>query len=314
MMNPLPLNCRPSSRRLSGALSLVLVAGFAACGGTSTSTHTDAGADTHATGGTTGSGGKSATGGQTGSGGASGTGGAQSTGGANGSGGAAGGSNGSGGAANTGGTAGGNGGRGGNGGNGTGGSAGAGGKGGGGNGGSGNGGTTATGGRGGNGGGGTGGAGGQTGACTFDSTYTIAEGGGLVGLTKTTKLIPPNTYSATRINFLSDAGAASCTPALPACHDATLIDVSDVEAALEHPDVKAVFASTTPAIYGNLGVADAPSFGVLRTDGHGFSEGLACTVASGTCNPAPAGVRALIDLLKALNTQQLADPSCSAVK
>ena len=308
MTNPLPLNCRLSSRQFVGALSLVLVAGFAACGGTSTSTHTDAGTDTHATGGTNGSGGKSATGGQPGSGGASG----------------------SGGAANTGGTAGGQGGNGGKGGNtgtggngGTGGSAGAGGKGGGGNGGGGNGGTSATGGKGGNGGGGNGGtgsggaggAGGQLGACTFDTTYSMSEGGGLVGLTRTMKLIPPSTYSATRINFLSDAGAvASCTPALPACHDATLIDVSDVEVALEHPDVKAVFASTTPAIYGNLGVADAPSFGVARPDGHGFSEGLSCTIASATCNPTPAGVRALIALLKALNTQQLADPTCAGVK
>jgi hypothetical protein len=169
------------------------------------------------------------------------------------------------------------------------------------------------GGRGGNTGGAVG-AGGQVGACAFSSTYTVMEGAGLIGISHITHLTPPQTFDSNRQDFRTDAAAPSCSPALPACHDAALIDVSDVEAAVAHADVQAAFAQATPPQYGDRGIADGPYFSFTRADGRGLGEGIACTTASATCTPTPGGVRTLLQLLKALLTQQRADASCADVR
>jgi hypothetical protein len=160
-----------------------------------------------------------------------------------------------------------------------------------------------------------GGAGGQGGSCAFASTYTIVDGGGLVIMLDTATLSPPAGFHYERQFFrLNDAGNISCSPAMPACRDSTRVDVSDVEAAIAHPDVQAALAMATRPIYGNRGVADAPSFNFTRADGRGFSAGIPCSPASALCTPIPAGVSALAEVIRMLIDQQLTDASCAALR
>ena len=100
---------------------------------------------------------------------------------------------------------------------------------------------------------------------------------------------------------------------MPACHDPTRVDVSDVGAAVDHPDVQSALAQPTPQIYGERLVADGPGFAFTLSSGRGFSVGFECATASSTCTPTPPGVQALVQLLRTLLTQQLADPSCAGV-
>jgi len=102
----------------------------------------------------------------------------------------------------------------------------------------------------------------------------------------------------------------SCTPALPAC-GSTKIDVSDIEAAMANADVQAAFAAASEPSYGERNVADGPSFEVVRSTGGKFVDGLECMTASASCTPTPAGVHTLVQLLKDLITQQMADPTCT---
>jgi hypothetical protein len=159
---------------------------------------------------------------------------------------------------------------------------------------------------------GTGGGGGN-GSCTFATTYTILDGGGLVAMADTATLTPPNAFHYTRDFFRQDAGPLSCDPAMPACGDAAKIDVRDVEAAVAHADVQAALAMNAPPTYGNRAVADGPNFNFMRADGRGFNAGLNCDTPSTTCAPIPPGVSALVQLLRDLIKQQRMDPSCSAI-
>jgi hypothetical protein len=174
------------------------------------------------------------------------------------------------------------------------------------------GGTAGTAGRGGAGGSGAaagaGGGGGMTLTCAFSTTYTVVESGGLVGIVRTTTLTPPNSY---RLQGRQVATPGSCMPALPACGAAT-IDVSDLEAAIAHPDVAAAFAAGTA--FGEKNVLDGSTTQYSRAGGGSFNVGYDCTTASATCTPTPAGVKALVRVIADLNTQQLADPSCAGVR
>jgi len=160
---------------------------------------------------------------------------------------------------------------------------------------------------------GTTGAGGAGGVCSFASTYTIRDGGGLTPMADTATLTPPNAFHYVRDFFRQDAGQLSCDPAMPACGDGAKVDVRDVEAAIAHPDVQAALAMTTVPTYGNRGVADGPNFNFMRADGRGFNAGIACDTPSATCTPIPPGVSALVQLLRDLIRQQRMDPLCSAI-
>ncbi len=158
---------------------------------------------------------------------------------------------------------------------------------------------------------GTGGAGGNAPVCAFSTTYKFSDGGGFVPVAKHATLSPPNTFLYEVTSFYADAGTISCSPALPACGTPSKVDVADVEAAIANPDVQAALIRTPSPVYGSLGVADGPSFGFGLPGGQGFSVGIACATPSATCNPTPAGVAALVQVLRDLTTQQLADPSCA---
>ncbi len=149
--------------------------------------------------------------------------------------------------------------------------------------------------------------------CSFASTYIITESTGLVGTIRTTVLSPPMKFFATGRSFGADAGSSACMPPLPTCKDDTHVDVSDIEAALGDPDVRVALATNGRPMYGDSLVADGPSFGFSIPNGHGFSVGIECMSLSATCTPTPPGVKNLVQLLRLLLTQQLADPSCAGI-
>jgi hypothetical protein len=70
---------------------------------------------------------------------------------------------------------------------------------------------------------------------------------------------------------------------MPACRDASRIDVSDVEAAFAHVDVQAALAAKTSPVYGDRLIPDAPSVGVSRASGGAFGVGSDCPTASASC-------------------------------
>jgi hypothetical protein len=170
----------------------------------------------------------------------------------------------------------------------------------------------ATAGRGGMGGGqATGGQGGRS--CAFASMYSIADAGGLSNTLNTVTLTPPSIFLYERRIFFPDAGNLSCAPALPGCGTASRTDVSDVEAALAHPDVQAALSFAVPPVYGDRMIADGPSFLFRRADGRGFVAGYPCNVPSASCSPVPAGVSALVEVLRTLIREELAEPACDAL-
>ena len=121
--------------------------------------------------------------------------------------------------------------------------------------------------------------------------------------------------------YLDDGGVSyqTCDPPLPACDDPSRIDVSDVEAAIAHPDVQAALVATTTSWYGSRIAGPsggAPWLDFQRSDPPGgFRAGGAigaaadCPTPSATCVPTPPGIRALVALLRALGQQQ-----CSGVR
>jgi hypothetical protein len=176
------------------------------------------------------------------------------------------------------------------------------------------------GGNGGSGGGSGGGGGGDaavehgTPSCTWDAVYRYGNNGGLVAYQDETTLTPPSSYKRTRDTF-GNAAPLTCTPALPACNTAGALDVADITADLTAPDVLAALAQATPPLYGrDTRPVDGSVFQVLRADGHGFLVGSDCTAGDTSCTPAPAGVALLVADLRALDAQQVMDPSCAQLR
>jgi hypothetical protein len=165
---------------------------------------------------------------------------------------------------------------------------------------------------GGAGGPGTGGQGDRD--CALANTYSISDGGGLSNVSNTVTLTPPNSFLYERRIFFPDAGNLSCAPLLPACGAAGRTDASDVEAAIAHPDVQRALTLEPPPMYGDRTIADGPSFFFRRADGRGFLAGYPCSVPSPSCSPVPAGVSVLVEVLRALIREQLAEPACDALR
>jgi hypothetical protein len=171
-----------------------------------------------------------------------------------------------------------------------------------------------TGGRGGAAGGNPGGGGATS--CVFDATYRYGETGGNALYQNEITLAPPNSFTHLRkASLRAGQPDVSCAPALPACDSAAVVDAADILRDLAHADVQKAMAASTPPIYGR---DDRPSdgtlFQLLRADGRGFLAGGPCPTGSDpTCVAPPEGVTRLVSDLRALDVQQLSDPSCSAL-
>jgi hypothetical protein len=152
--------------------------------------------------------------------------------------------------------------------------------------------------------------------CTLPATFHYGPDGGLVAFHQETILSPAASYQRIRTSpGLPEAPELSCSPALPACGDSTLLDISDVLRDLADTDVVAALAMSTPPLYGlDSRPTDGTMYQVLRADGHGFLAGPACTTGEFCHGAVPAGIMRLVTDLQALDQQQLADPSCSALR
>jgi hypothetical protein len=152
-------------------------------------------------------------------------------------------------------------------------------------------------------------------ACMFDDTYKFGSDGGFVAYLDEATLAPPDHYRHVRTRFGGSAPAEStCAPALPACGTANVITARDVVRDLANADVRAAFAQATPPFFGvDTRPVDGVAFKVTRADGHGFFVGNPCGPPAVDCRAIPPGVQTLVDLLKALDQQQLANAECAAV-
>lgn len=154
-------------------------------------------------------------------------------------------------------------------------------------------------------------------SCALTAEYRYGPIGGNGLYQDQATLTPPATYVYTRMGSQrADAGDVSCAPALPDCGSAKVIDVSDLLSDLLHADVQSALAEAAPPSYGRDDrPLDGTMFQFLRADGHGFLVGSACP-ATGTpaCVSPPDGIALLVADLRALDVQQLTDPSCAALQ
>jgi hypothetical protein len=156
----------------------------------------------------------------------------------------------------------------------------------------------------------------DAGTCAFDATYRYGDNGGFVAYEDVATLTPPTSYSYARTSHVTTPPSSACAPPMPPCGWEDIYGPSDVMRAINHPDVQAALAMATPPTYGvDARPVDGQIFQFLRGDGHGFLAGYPCPGGSQTgCVDPPAGVTGLVNLLRALDEQQLRDPSCAALR
>src|SRR5262249_53187259 len=149
----------------------------------------------------------------------------------------------------------------------------------------------------------------DAGPCVDCLTASISWGwnGGLVQYVDQSTLAACRAYSHTR----SGGPVGQDASALPSCSSelgnrgAVPIAVRDVERALPHTDVIAAFARPGIPIYGFDTRPVDGSLHRITVGAKSIDVGNDCN-ASSQCTPVPPGVRALTDLLVALDTQELA--------
>ena len=159
--------------------------------------------------------------------------------------------------------------------------------------------------------GGTGSGGAPNAACTSCAQETLSWGftGGRVAHVDRSAITLCRTFTRWRLDRAVDAG--SCSSELGDCGSPG-VAIGDVEAALADPDVRAALGAPSPPLYG---IDERPTDGSVFqiTAGTASIEiGSDCTETAKGCVPIPAGVRALGNLLRALDVQELAAPACAA--
>lgn len=162
-------------------------------------------------------------------------------------------------------------------------------------------------------GGAAGGPDGGSTTCTLSSRFQYGDVGGLRIHQDSVIVSPPAQYEYRRSPAAGDGVAIACSPPFPTCDDPSLIDLADLLDAVAHPDVQQALAMPAPPFYGrDTRPADGTAFVFLRADGRGFLVGSACRAAD--CPPIPPGIAKLAALLQMLDRQQLAAPSCAALR
>lgn len=170
----------------------------------------------------------------------------------------------------------------------------------------------------GGGGGGTGGTGGATPVpCTDCLAEAVSWGpnGGFVAYTEDSSLSECRKYTYTRMPAGDPMPMKTCSVDLGGC-DAGPLSVHDVEKALAHPDVVAAFAASIPL----YGTDPRPCDGtVLQINvgsetvlvGGDCGSGVSC--GQSTCIAVPPGLRALANLLRQIDDQQIKLGECAQV-
>ena len=118
-------------------------------------------------------------------------------------------------------------------------------------------------------------------------------------------------YRRDRSSGGADAGVG-CVTELAACNAAP-IAIGDVERALANPDVTAALSGSVPLYGSDPRPVDGAVF-AITVNGKQLLIGDDCGAAGTGCVAVPAGVGALVTLLKALDAQEIAKPACAAFR
>lgn len=152
------------------------------------------------------------------------------------------------------------------------------------------------------------GAPGECSACLVAPALDWGNEGGFTAFTERSSLSPCNAY--TRRRMPRGGAELECSDEVP-CDGATdAVVMRDVLDALAHPDVVAALAAA-PVVYGrDRRPLDVPVFTFAR-GGEAVAVGSPC-MGDPRCVPIPDGVRALVTLLVALDTERLAEEPCAS--
>ena len=119
------------------------------------------------------------------------------------------------------------------------------------------------------------------------------------------------TYRHVREDLSSPSGAPLRCEAQVACSAPSGVSVESVVRALAHADVTAAFAQA-PILYGrDMRPVDGQVL-VLTRAGKNVTVGADCAGGTG-CQAIPAGIKALEQLLRTLDSEQLAKEPCASV-
>jgi hypothetical protein len=155
--------------------------------------------------------------------------------------------------------------------------------------------------------------------CELSETYTWIEASSSLGFDGTTMsglstmtLTPPAGFE---FEFSSSTlPSTSCSTPLPSCGDSLLTDVSDIEAAIAHPDVQAALAQPKAPEYMRFAVDAAGGGSFSHTGKLGFSVdyGYCGAAPAPACVEPPPGITALLDVLRGVGFDQRS--SCAAAE
>jgi hypothetical protein len=152
--------------------------------------------------------------------------------------------------------------------------------------------------------------------CMLDANYRYGQIDGHVAYSDQSTLTAPRGYKRARTPSGATEPTASCSPALPSCEAANLVDVADIMRDIADPEVQAALAATEPPLYGyDTRPSDGTIFSFKRGDGHGFlMSDTNCPLGPGTCKGTLPGIMRLVTTLRALDQQQLKDDTCQALR
>ena len=141
----------------------------------------------------------------------------------------------------------------------------------------------------------------------IDETISWGNVGGLVAYVDRSEVVPCATYNHRRDPTFTDPISIECSQELMACPSGRL-GLSDLLATLAHADVAAARAAA-PVLYGrDLRPVDGTVFQIV-IGADVIEVGADCTGAPG-CVAIPDGVTALVELLRALDAQELGMGEC----
>lgn len=145
----------------------------------------------------------------------------------------------------------------------------------------------------------------------LSATYSYGYAGGIAPSTDSSQLTPTNGWHRYRT---TDDATISCAVAIPACTADAGITMQSVVDALGSPDVTSALATPGVPFYGyDPRAFDGQIWSFRRGDGRGFDVGDPCR-SGDACPPIPDGIAVLEGVLTALDSQQLSDPSCAALR
>jgi hypothetical protein len=137
--------------------------------------------------------------------------------------------------------------------------------------------------------------------------FSWGSNGGLVAQQDLSTVIPCQTYAHERQFFRTEQPSLACKTELLGC-GADSLGIGDINAALNNSDVQAAIKAA-PVVYGrDLRPVDGTVFRIT-INGKTIDVGSACRAAD--CKTIPAGVTALMQVLQAIDKQELAKPACS---